>query len=75
MGALPGRMDAFIVQQTPPCIPPFPTLKWGDTGGAGEVGMGSGTILNREHIGKTSDQHVEIWNTFNPGDPVVDVAG
>jgi hypothetical protein len=35
--------------------------------GAGEVGMGSGTILNREHIGKTSDQLVEIWNTFNPG--------
>jgi hypothetical protein len=38
-------------------------------------GTFSGTILNSEHIGKTSDQLVEIWNTFNPGDPVVDVAG
>lgn len=29
-----------------------------------------GEIVNRENIGKTSDELVTMWNTDNPGDPV-----
>lgn len=29
-----------------------------------------GEILNRENIGKTSDELVAMWNEANPGDPV-----
>ena len=34
-------------------------------------GIFSGTILNREHIGKTSDQLVQMWNEQFPDDQVV----
>ena len=34
-------------------------------------GIFSGTIVNREFIGKTSDELVTKWNEDNPGDPVV----
>ena len=30
----------------------------------------SGTIINREHIGKTSDELVVMWNEANPTDLV-----
>jgi len=33
-------------------------------------GIFSGTIVNREFIGKTSDELVAKWNDDNPGDPV-----
>ena len=33
-------------------------------------GTFSGTILNREHIGKTGDQLVQMWNEQYPDDPV-----
>jgi hypothetical protein len=33
-------------------------------------GIFAGIILNREHIGKTSDDLVELWNEANPSDPV-----
>jgi hypothetical protein len=33
-------------------------------------GTFSGTILNREHIGKTSDELVRRWNEEHPDDPV-----
>jgi len=34
-------------------------------------GIFTGTILNREHIGYSSNDLVEKWNLENPGDPVV----
>lgn len=34
-------------------------------------GTFSGTIVNREHIGKKSDELVELWNTNFPEDQVV----
>jgi len=34
-------------------------------------GIFTGTIINREHIGKTSDELVARWNTEHPEDPVV----
>jgi len=34
-------------------------------------GIFTGTILNREHIGKTSDELVARWNAEHPEDPVV----
>lgn len=34
-------------------------------------GIFSGTIVNREFIGKTSDELVTKWNDDNPGDLVV----
>ena len=33
-------------------------------------GTFSGTILNREHIGKTSDELVALWNEEHTDDPV-----
>lgn len=33
-------------------------------------GIFSGRIVNREFIGKTSDELVTEWNDDNPGDPV-----
>jgi len=33
-------------------------------------GIFTGTILNRENIGKTSDELVQKWNTENPEDQV-----
>ena len=33
-------------------------------------GVFTGTILNRENIGKTSEELVTMWNEANPGDPV-----
>jgi len=34
-------------------------------------GTFSGTILNREHLGKTADELVQKWNLEHPDDPVV----
>ena len=34
-------------------------------------GTFSGTILNREHLGKTADELVQKWNLEHPEDPVV----
>ena len=34
-------------------------------------GIFTGTILNRENIGKTSDELVGQWNIEHPGDPIV----
>ena len=39
--------------------------------GLNTPGVFSGTILNRENIGKTSDELVAKWNTDNPTDQVV----
>jgi hypothetical protein len=33
-------------------------------------GVFSGTVINRENIGKTSDELVARWNEENPDDPV-----
>jgi hypothetical protein len=33
-------------------------------------GIFTGTILNRENIGKTSDQLVQMWNESNPDDQI-----
>lgn len=33
-------------------------------------GMFTGSIINREHIGKTGDELVDKWNEDNPEDPV-----
>ena len=33
-------------------------------------GVFSGTIINRENIGKTGDELVEMWNNEHPEDPV-----
>ena len=33
-------------------------------------GIFTGTILNREHMGKTSDELVSMWNADNPTDMV-----
>jgi nucleoid DNA-binding protein len=33
-------------------------------------GIFTGTIINRENIGKTSDELVALWNTDHPEDPV-----
>src|SRR5438046_893776 len=33
-------------------------------------GMFSGKIINREHIGKTSDEFITKWNTEHADDPV-----
>ena len=33
-------------------------------------GIFTGTILNRENIGKTSDQLVQMWNELNPDDQI-----
>jgi len=33
-------------------------------------GIFTGTILNRENIGKTSDQLVQMWNELNPNDQI-----
>jgi hypothetical protein len=33
-------------------------------------GIFTGTILNRENIGKTSDELVQIWNELNPDDQI-----
>jgi hypothetical protein len=33
-------------------------------------GVFTGTILNRENIGKTSDQLVQMWNEWNPDDQI-----
>jgi len=38
-------------------------------------GTFSGTILNRENIGKTSDELIILWNNQNPEDQVLPVAG
>jgi hypothetical protein len=34
-------------------------------------GMFTGTILNREYIGKTAAELVAKWNEDNPEDPVL----
>lgn len=34
------------------------------------TGNFSGEIVNREHIGKTSEQIVALWNSEHPDDPV-----
>lgn len=33
-------------------------------------GTFSGTVLNREHIGKTAEQLIVLWNEEHPDDPV-----
>lgn len=33
-------------------------------------GIFTGTIINRENIGKTSDELVALWNADHPDDPV-----
>lgn len=33
-------------------------------------GVFTGTIINRENIGKTSDELVALWNADHPDDPV-----
>ena len=33
-------------------------------------GIFTGTVINRENIGKTSEELVEKWNTDHPEDPV-----
>lgn len=33
-------------------------------------GVFTGTIINRENIGKTSDELVALWNAEHPDDPV-----
>ena len=38
--------------------------------GLNAPGLFSGVILNRENIGKSSEELVEIWNTAHPEDPV-----
>jgi hypothetical protein len=38
--------------------------------GLNAPGLFSGVILNRENIGKSSDELVELWNTVHPEDPV-----
>ena len=38
--------------------------------GLNVLGTFSGTILNREHIGKTSDELIAMWNSKNPNDQV-----
>jgi hypothetical protein len=35
-------------------------------------GIFSGTIVNREHIGKTSDDLVSLWNEKYPEDPIAE---
>jgi hypothetical protein len=35
-------------------------------------GIFSGTIANREHIGKTSDELVVLWNEKFPDDPIAE---
>ena len=32
--------------------------------------MGSGRIINRENIGKTSQELVQLWNEEHPEDPI-----
>jgi len=34
-------------------------------------GIFTGTIINREHVGRTSDELVARWNAQHPEDPVV----
>ncbi len=41
------------------------------TNGLNVPGTFTGTILNRENIGRTADDLVAQWNTDNPADPVV----
>ncbi len=36
------------------------------------AGIFTGNIINRENIGKTSEELIEMWNEENPGDPVPD---
>ncbi|MFZ5922077.1 MAG: hypothetical protein ACOYY3_13565 [Chloroflexota bacterium] len=31
-----------------------------------------GTIINKQHIGKTSEQVIALWNAEQPDDPVVE---
>ncbi|MFZ5821191.1 MAG: HU family DNA-binding protein [Chloroflexota bacterium] len=38
--------------------------------GLNMAGVFSGDILNRENIGKTGDELVELWNELNPDDQV-----
>lgn len=40
------------------------------TNGLNVPGTFTGKILNRENIGKTSDELVTPWNRDNPNDPV-----
>ena len=38
--------------------------------GLNQPGIFSGEIIHREHIGKTADELVALWNADHPGDPV-----
>ncbi len=40
--------------------------------GLNAPGTFSGTIINRENIGKSPEELVAIWNVEHPDDPVVD---
>jgi hypothetical protein len=40
------------------------------TNGLNKLGIFSGTILNRENIGKSGDELVAKWNSDNPTDQV-----
>jgi hypothetical protein len=42
------------------------------TNGLNIPGIFTGTIRNREHIGKTADELVAAWNVENPNDQVQD---
>ena len=46
---------------------PDPTISYG----INIPGMFTGTILNREYIGKTGEELVEKWNEDHPEDPVL----
>ncbi len=48
------------------CYRPDPAL----SNGLNIPGIFSGTILNREYIGKTSDELITMWNTEHPEDLV-----
>jgi hypothetical protein len=38
--------------------------------GLNTPGIFSGTVLNNENIGKTSEELVTLWNSANPDDPI-----
>jgi hypothetical protein len=38
--------------------------------GLNAPGVFTGTLVNRENIGKTADELVALWNTAHPEDPV-----
>ena len=40
--------------------------------GLNDAGTFTGTIVNRENIGKTSAELAALWNTAHPEDPITD---